>query len=167
MNAVITAKDLKKAYGDRVLFENADITISGNVKIGLVGKNGCGKTTLFKILNGVEEVTKGNINFQNEVIGYIPQEFDLPDEMVGEFLEKQLEAAWDFYKIEVIAGQLNFHNFDPYQNLHTLSEGQKMKVKLIEALLTEPTTLFIDEPTNHLDIEGILWFEETVYHEIS
>lgn len=162
MNAVITAKDLKKAYGDRVLFENADITISGNVKIGLVGKNGCGKTTLFKILNGVEEATKGNINFQNEVIGYIPQEFDLPDEMVGEFLEKQLEAAWDFYKIEVIAGQLNFHNFDPYQNLHTLSEGQKMKVKLIEALLTEPTTLFIDEPTNHLDIEGILWFEDYI-----
>ena len=159
---MITTKNLTKKYGDRTLFEKVDIRIGNGVKVGLVGRNGCGKTTLIKVLTGVEEASQGNIDLQEEVIGYIPQEFSYPDELVGEYLEKKLDASWNFYKIETFAGKLNFHNFDPYQEIKTLSEGQKMKVKLIEALLMDPTTLFIDEPTNHLDIEGIMWFEEYV-----
>lgn len=161
---MITTRNLTKAYGDRTLFQKADLRIGNGVKVGLVGRNGCGKTTLFKVLTGVEEYSNGTIDMQGEVIGYIPQEFNFPDELVGEYLEKKLEAPWDFYKVDALAGKLNFHNFDPYQSLSTLSEGQKMKVKLIEAMLMEPTTLFIDEPTNHLDIEGIMWFEEYVKH---
>ena len=159
---MITTKNLTKKYGDRILFEKADLRIGNGVKVGLVGRNGCGKTTLFKILTGYEEYSNGTIDKQGEIIGYIPQEFDLPDELVGEYLEKKLDAPWEFYRVDALANKLNFHNFDPYQTLSTLSEGQKMKIKLIEALLAEPTTLFIDEPTNHLDIEGILWFEEYI-----
>lgn len=159
---MITARNLSKTYADKEILTNVDFNIGNGRKIGLVGKNGCGKTTLFKILNGLEEPTSGNLNIQDEVFGYLPQEFTFPDELAGIYLESKLESKWDLYKIEILAKQLKFDNYDPYQTLNTMSEGQKMKVKLIELLLTDPTVLFIDEPTNHLDIDGIMWFEEYV-----
>ncbi|HSX39395.1 MAG TPA: ABC-F family ATP-binding cassette domain-containing protein [Candidatus Saccharimonadales bacterium] len=159
---MLTAKSLTKWYGDTEIFSDINLKIGNGKKVGLVGRNGCGKSTLFKILNGEEESTSGNIESQNEIFGYIPQEFNFPDELVGEYLEKSLENSWEIYKIESLAERLQFHNFDQYQKINTLSEGQKMKVKLIEELLKSPTTLFIDEPTNHLDIEGIMWLEEYI-----
>lgn len=159
---VITARDLTKTYGDRDIFVGVNFKIGNNRKIGLVGKNGCGKTTLFKILNGIEDATSGNIDLTGEVLGYLPQEFTFPNKLVGEYFEEILENPHDFYKVEILASQLGFHNFDIYQELNTQSEGQKMKTKLIEVLLKDPTTLFIDEPTNHLDIDGIMWFEEYI-----
>ena len=161
---MITGNNITKAYGDREIITNINFKIGNGRKIGLVGKNGCGKTTLFKIVNGVEELTEGNLEIHDEILGYIPQEFVFSDELVGEYLEKKLDSKWDFYKIEFLASKLKFVNFDPYQTLKTLSEGQKMKIKLIEALLKDPTALFIDEPTNHLDIEGIMWFEGYIKH---
>lgn len=159
---MITAKDLSKNYSGKDILVGVDLKIGNGRKVGLVGKNGCGKSTLFKILNGVEEPTTGNIEIQDEIFGYIPQEFNFPDELVGVYLESKLEASWDSYKIDNLIDQLHFRNYDPYQKISTLSEGQKMKVKLIEIMLSDPTTLFIDEPTNHLDIEGIEWFEKYV-----
>lgn len=158
---MIAAKSVTKSYDGKELLTKVDFKISNGRKIGLVGKNGCGKTTLFKIISGVEEANEGNVEMQNEKIFYIPQEFSFPDELVGEYLEKLLESKYEFYKIEMIASQLNW-KIDLYQDIKTLSEGQKMKLKLTEALLSDPTTLLIDEPTNHLDIEGILWFEHYV-----
>ncbi len=159
---MITVRGLTKRYGEKDILTNIDLKIGDGKKIGLVGRNGYGKSTLFKVITGVEEATSGHIEMQNELIGYIPQEFDFPNTLVGEYLEEKLENPWDFYKVEVLATELQFNNFDPNQKLNTLSEGQKMKVKLIEMLLNNPTTLFIDEPTNHLDIEGIMWFEKYV-----
>jgi ATPase subunit of ABC transporter with duplicated ATPase domains len=156
---VIATRNLYKNYGDKDILAGVDIKIGAGRKIGLVGKNGCGKSTLFKVLNGLEEPTSGNIETQDEIFGYVPQEFNFPNEMVGVYLESKLESKWDMYKIDILAKQLKFHNYDPYQLLNTLSEGQKMKVKLIEVMLQDPTVLFIDEPTNHLDIDGILWLE--------
>ena len=161
---MITANNLTKTYGDRELITNVSFKIGNGRKIGLVGKNGCGKTTLFKILNGTEELSDGNLEIRNEILGYLPQEFNFPKELAGEYLEKKLDSKWDFYKIDSLASKLKFKGFDPYQPVHTMSEGQKMKLKLIESLLEDPTTLFIDEPTNHLDIEGIMWFEEYIKH---
>lgn len=159
---MISGKNITKKFDDRVLFSKIDFKLSGNKKVGLVGRNGCGKTTLLKLIVGEEDTTEGKISKVAEYVGYIPQEFSFPNEMVGIYLEEQLENSWDGYKIEKLASQLEFTNFDPYQNLNTLSEGQKMKVKLIELLLHDPTTLLIDEPTNHLDIEGIEWFEKYI-----
>lgn len=156
---MIATRNLYKNYGDKDILAGVDIKIGAGRKIGLVGKNGCGKSTLFKVLNGLEEPTSGNIETQDEIFGYVPQEFNFPNEMVGVYLESKLESKWDMYKIDILAKQLKFHNYDPYQLLNTLSEGQKMKVKLIEVMLQDPTVLFIDEPTNHLDIDGILWLE--------
>lgn len=159
---MISGKNLTKKFDDRTLFSNVDFKLSGKKKIGLVGRNGCGKSTLFKMIMGEEDITSGSISKVGERIGYIPQEFDFPDEMVGIYLEEVLDNSWEYYKIEKLAKQLQFTHFDPYQNLNTLSEGQKMKVKLMELMLQDPTTLLIDEPTNHLDIEGIEWFEKYV-----
>jgi ATP-binding cassette subfamily F protein 3 len=159
---MISGKNLTKKFDDRTLFSNVDFKLSGKKKIGLVGRNGCGKSTLFKMIMGEEDITSGSISKVGEKIGYIPQEFDFPDEIVGIYLEEVLDNSWEYYKIDKLAKQLQFTHFDPYQNLNTLSEGQKMKVKLMELMLQDPTTLLIDEPTNHLDIEGIEWFEKYV-----
>lgn len=159
---MIVVNNLTKTYDERILFKEVSFFIPTRKKIGLVGKNGCGKTTLFNILNNLEEPSEGSINISNENIGYIQQQFTLPNELVGVYLEESLKYNADYYKIGKLVSQLQFENYDPYQELNTLSEGQKMKVKLIEVMLQEPTTLFIDEPTNHLDIEGIEWFEEYI-----
>ncbi len=156
------ARNLTKSYVGTEIFSKIEFSVGNKKKIGLVGRNGCGKSTLFKLLNGVEDITSGVLNIQNEVLGYIPQEFHFPNEMVGVYLESFLDNQWEAHRIETLASQLKFHNFDQYQMLDTLSEGQKMKVKLIEILLSNPTTLFIDEPTNHLDIEGIIWLEDYI-----
>jgi ATP-binding cassette subfamily F protein 3 len=159
---MIVVNNLTKRYDEMTLLDDVNFFIPKNKKIGLVGKNGCGKTTLFKLLNKLEEPTKGSVNISNEHIGYIPQQFSFPDEMVGVYLEDCLKFHSDFYKIDMLLSKLQFENYDPYQMIDTLSEGQKMKIKLIEIMLQEPTTLLIDEPTNHLDIEGIEWFEEYI-----
>jgi ATP-binding cassette subfamily F protein 3 len=159
---MIVVNNLSKRYDENILFKDVNFFIPTNKKIGLVGRNGCGKTTLFRILTGQEEPTEGDVSIINENIGYVTQEIDLPDEMIGIYLEDCVKHPTDLYKIEKYISKLRFENYDPYQYLNTLSEGQKMKVKLIEILLSNPTTLLIDEPTNHLDIEGIEWFEEYI-----
>ncbi|MEK7595029.1 MAG: ABC-F family ATP-binding cassette domain-containing protein [Patescibacteria group bacterium] len=162
---MITTKALTKKYLDRVILDKVDFKIGNGTKIAVVGRNGCGKTTFFKMIMGEEEITEGYIEKENEVLAYIPQEFSFSNNtLVGEYLELKLNESWEFYKIEQLVDKVKFHNFDPYQELATLSEGQKMKVKLIEVMLTDPTILLIDEPTNHLDIEGIMWFEEYIKH---
>ncbi|MBP7859866.1 ABC-F family ATP-binding cassette domain-containing protein, partial [Patescibacteria group bacterium] len=89
-------------------------------------------------------------------------EFLFEAELVGELLEKQLENDWESYKIDTLVAHTEFNNYDPYQQIASLSLGQKMKLKIIETMLQNPTVLLIDEPTNHLDIEGIMWFENYV-----
>ncbi len=159
---MIQAKNLTKTYVGTEIFSKIEFVVGERKKIGLVGKNGCGKSTLLKLINGVEEVSSGNLIIQNEKLGYIPQEFNFPDELVGVYLESFLSSKWEMHRIEALANKLKFSNFDLYQPLNTLSEGQKMKIKLIEILLSDPTSLFIDEPTNHLDIDGIMWLEDYV-----
>ena len=161
---MITGRNITKTFIGDPLLENIDFTIGNNLKIGLVGRNGCGKTTLFKMIMGIEEITSGSIMMQEEKIGYLPQVFTFPNEMVGVYLESLLVEQWEIYKIDSLLKQIKFENYDPYQNIQTLSAGQKMKLKMIEILLQEPTSILVDEPTNHLDIDGILWFEKYIKH---
>jgi len=111
---------------------------------------------------GLEELDLGSIQNNQEQIAYIPQEFNFPNLTVGAYLRKSLDHDWETYRIDELVSKLSFNNYNPRQLLSSLSDGQQMKVKLIEVLLTEPTTLLIDEPTNHLDIEGIQWFENYI-----
>ena len=159
---MITAKNLTKSFTGEPVFENIDFKIPTSKKIGLVGKNGCGKSTLFKLIAGIYQPDSGALQLQHEQLGYIPQEFSFDYEYVGEALEDYLENPYETYKIEKLVSEMEFKNYDAYQLISTLSEGQKMKLKVMQVMLSKPTTLLIDEPTNHLDIEGIMWFENYI-----
>lgn len=160
---MLKLENISKQYID-LLFENVTFVLGNHEKVGLVGLNGSGKTTLFKIIAGLERPDKGRVEVINEVIGYMPQEFSFPKEMlVGEFLEGLVDyPPSEMYKVDEILSRLNFSDIDHFQEIKTLSEGQKMKLKLTELLLSEATILLLDEPTNHLDLDGILWFEDFV-----
>ena len=157
---MVLAKSLTKKYFERTLFDKVDFVIGKNRKIALVGRNGVGKTTLFKLIMGEEERTGGTITIEGESIEYIPQELIFPDAKVFDYLEKNLKTETEKYKIDELMAKVEFVNYNPNQPIKTLSEGQKMKLKLVESMLRNPTLLMIDEPTNHLDIEGIMWFED-------
>jgi len=161
---MIIGSNVTKTFTGDPILENISFRLGNGKKVALVGKNGCGKSTLFNIIMGNLEIETGSIRIDGETIGYVPQELSFPDELVGEYLEKRLENSWDYYKVEKLVEELEFNNFDSYQEIKTLSEGQKMKLKILELLLSDPTTLLIDEPTNHLDIEGIMWFEKYIKH---
>jgi|APSaa5957512622_1039677.scaffolds.fasta_scaffold14335_2 ATP-binding cassette, subfamily F, member 3 len=159
---MIVATKLEKSFTSGSVFNDISFKLGNGKKIGLVGANGCGKTTLFKIIVGLEESDHGNMQTNQEIIGYIPQEFNFPNTTVEKYLLTFLDHDWESYRIDELVSRLGFNNYNPNQKISTLSEGQQMKLKMIEILLGEPTTLLIDEPTNHLDIEGIQWFENYI-----
>ncbi len=162
------------------LFEDVSFTVGNKEKIGLVGLNGCGKTTLFKIISGKEEPDRGSVILEDEAIALLPQEFDMSgEELVGEYLESLVpDQKTEMYLVKIILSKLGIADIDEYEPLNQLSEGQKMKLYLTKLLMGKqierksrnvvitpsnlsqhPPILLLDEPTNHLDIEGILWLE--------
>ncbi len=161
---MIIGSNVSKTFTSTSIIEGVDFKLGNKQKVALVGKNGCGKSTLLKLISGELTTDTGSVKNEGEIIGYIPQEFNFPsqEQLVGEYLETYLENPWEFYRVEKLVADLEFHNFDQYQEIGTLSEGQKMKLEVLAILLQEPTLLLIDEPTNHLDIEGILWFEKYI-----
>ena len=156
---MITGTKLEKSYTTGPVFKDISFKLGNGKKIGLVGVNGCGKTTLLKIIAGKEVPGNGSLQANQEVIGYIPQEFEFKDITIKKHLSSFLNHDWETYRIDELVSRLSFKNYNPNQKINNLSEGQKMKIKLVETLLQDPTTLLIDEPTNHLDINGIQWFE--------
>ena len=159
---MIIGTAINKQFIGSPILENISFKLGNNKKIALVGKNGCGKSTLFKIIAGILPYDSGSVVTTGEKLAYIPQEFDFPISTVQEYLNSCLENEWEFYKIDILKEQLGFNNYSDSQLISSLSEGQKMKLKLIEVMLTDPSVLLIDEPTNHLDIDGILWFENYI-----
>ena len=159
---MIIGTGIHKQFIGTPILENISFKLGNNKKIALVGKNGCGKSTLFKIIAGELSYDSGTVETTSETLAYIPQEFNFPNITVKEFLDSCLENEWETYKIDIVKEQLGFTNYSDNQLIATLSEGQKMKLKLTQVMLLDPSVLLIDEPTNHLDIDGILWFEEYI-----
>lgn len=161
---MLKLQNISKTYHE-TLFKDVTFLLGNGEKVGLVGLNGSGKTTLLCIIAGVEEPDSGGqIELIGEKIGYLPQEFSWPKgKLVGEFLESLVnDPKTEKYKIQRILVRLNMSDVDEYQEINSLSEGQKMKLYIAKLLLTGATILLLDEPTNHLDIDGILWFEEFI-----
>lgn len=159
---MIQVKNLSIEYRQK-LFDNISFILGNKDKVGLVGLNGSGKTTLLRILMGIEVPDNGSVSIINERVEYLPQEYSFPSNMmVGELLESLVEDhRTEMYKVDKILSKLNF-KVDIFQDINTLSEGQKMKLYLTKLLINNPTVLLLDEPTNHLDIEGITWFESFI-----
>ncbi|MCQ2522867.1 MAG: ABC-F family ATP-binding cassette domain-containing protein [Lachnospiraceae bacterium] len=161
---LITIKNLTKAYTDKVLFDGIDFSLEEGEKVGVVGINGTGKSTLLKIIAGIEEADSGEYTKKNNlVINYLPQvpEFD-SDMSIYDYVinaNGKSDSHWD---IEGDAkAMLNKLGFEDYSiKLSTLSGGQKKKVALAGALLSDSEILILDEPTNHLDNMMTEWLEE-------
>lgn len=152
-------QNLTKSFGAHVLFQDISFSVAEGQKIGLVAKNGTGKSTLLSILTGREGYDSGNIIFRRELkIGYLEQspKFD-PDDTVLDacFNHKGDEAK--ILRAKQILTQLNIDDLD--KKMGTLSGGQQRRVALANVLLTDPDMFILDEPTNHLDLDMIEWLE--------
>ncbi len=170
-NMSIIFKEISKIYNGKKIFENISGRISDGEKLGIIGINGIGKTTLIRILLGVEERDFGEVSYtpQNIRFGYLNQytAFD-EDVTVYEELYKSgltsMDSSFntDSYKnrLKKALLEIGFSEKDFAQPTSRLSGGEKTRLSICKILMEEPDVLVLDEPTNHLDMESIKWLEE-------
>ncbi len=190
MSALLSANEIRLTYGYQTLLDGVTLAIAAGEKAGMVGRNGCGKTSLLKILTGEQMADSGEISLRRALrVGYLPQEFELDSELTVQ--ENIASGAADI--VEAIRRYENGEGSDAELNdlLHLidhadgwnldsrikaastalgtppldamvgpLSGGEKRRVALCRALACQPDLLLLDEPTNHLDAESIRWLEE-------
>jgi ATP-binding cassette subfamily F protein uup len=187
---MLSANELTLGYGNQRLLEGVTLAVSDGEKVGLVGRNGCGKTSLLKILAGRERPDSGELSIRRGLrVGYLPQEFELDD---GTTVLQNIQAGaadlmeWRTRYEAGAGGEAELaellHRIEAADgwNLETriravasalgappldapvapLSGGEKRRVALCRALVGQPDLLLLDEPTNHLDAESIRWLEE-------
>lgn len=155
-NDVLTAKNLSKSFDGTVVFTNAELDIKKNTTTFILGENGCGKTTLLKILTGEYQADSGEYKFGNNIqFGYYDQaQTDLdPSKTV-------IDEVWDRYpgmtqtQVRSALAQFLFKGDDVFKNVGKLSGGEKARVSLLKLMLSKANMLLLDEPTNHLDIHS-------------
>ncbi len=164
MVSYLQIERLTKSFGDRMLFEDVTFGVYEGDKIGIVARNGDGKTTFLNILTGKEDYDSGNVVYRNGLrVGYLEQLPPMPEGMTA--LEYATPAprseSDDHWNGADLARQMltQFRISDPDMPLEHLSGGQAKRVALAKVLLTEPDMLILDEPTNHLDIDMVEWLE--------
>lgn len=155
-NDVLIAKDLSKSFDGTVVFTNAELDIKKNTTTFILGENGCGKTTLLKILTGEYQADSGEYKYGNNIqFGYYDQaQTDLdPSKTV-------IDEVWDRYpgmtqtQVRSALAQFLFKGDDVFKNVGKLSGGEKARVSLLKLMLSKANMLLLDEPTNHLDIHS-------------
>ena len=154
---IINIEHISKLFGDKLIFEDASFGIQEGDKIGIVGINGTGKTTLLKMVAGLEEPDEGQIIRQNNLkIAYLKQNPDFPEEAtVAEYALSDLpDVNW---KVQSNLMELGVN--EPEMLLEHLSGGQRRKVAMAKLLASDFDVLLLDEPTNHLDGAMIAWLE--------
>lgn len=153
---ILNIENISKIYGEKVIFDHASIGIQEGDKIGIIGINGTGKTTLLKMAAGLEEPDEGQIIKQNNLrIAYLPQNPQFPENATILSYIQDSEQQW---KIESNLNKLGILEYDT--PIEYLSGGQRRKVALAKVLALDFDMLLLDEPTNHLDAEMIAWLEE-------
>ncbi len=173
---ILTVENITKAYGERKLFDNAGFFLQEGEKAGIIGVNGTGKSTLLKMIAGLEEPDEGKIVMANHVVvAYLPQNpvFDAEKTVISAVVEKAMEAklqkklklseeeeATLAAEAKSMLTKLGVYDFE--QKCGELSGGQKKRLALVAVLLSPADLLVLDEPTNHLDNEMSDWLEETL-----
>ena len=155
----LDVQNLPKRFGAEVLFDNISFSIAEGQKVGLVARNGTGKSTLMSVLMDKEGHESGDIIYRRDLkVGYLEQspKFD-PEESVLEACFNHEDDPEKVLKAKQILTQLHITNMD--QPMGQLSGGQQKRVALANVLIDEPDFLMLDEPTNHLDLEMIEWLE--------
>src|SRR5437762_926751 len=148
-----------KSYGDQVLLDDAEATLSDNVKVGFIGRNGAGKSTLLRIILGEEELDSGEvIRHPNLRLGYLRQHDPfLQGETAQEFLMR--DSSQPDWKCGEVAGEFEIKGAYLDGPIAKLSGGWQTRVKLAALLLHEPNLLLLDEPTNFLDLRTQILLE--------
>ncbi|MBI3849139.1 MAG: ABC-F family ATP-binding cassette domain-containing protein [Verrucomicrobia bacterium] len=187
MASILTATDLVVRYGERAILDSATLGIEEGDRIGLVGRNGCGKTTFLRILAGLQSPDSGNVKRRRDlVVSYLPQDFMLDAaksveenirdgakpvlDLIAEFeslphdskrheeLEHRIQALEGWSLDQRIATAMSHLNCPAAdRRIDTLSGGEKRRVAMCRAIVSLPDFLILDEPTNHLDPKSIDW----------
>ena len=186
--ALITLQNAQLAFGHVPLLDHADFALEAQERIGLIGRNGTGKSSLLKILAGLEKPDDGTLQVQGGVrVAYVPQEpvldaghsiFEAASAGMAEAqalrdrylsgdetadldaIQSRLEALDGWNWEQRVEETLQRLHLDPQRRVGDLSGGQRKRVALAQALVSRPDVLLLDEPTNHLDMDSITWLEE-------
>ena len=183
--ALITLLDAQLAFGHVALLDHADFSLETQERVGLIGRNGAGKSSLLKILAGMERPDDGTVQVQgNTRIAYVAQEPVLDADatvfvavsaglarvvaLIDEYsqghgdldaMQSEIEALDGWNLEQRVSETLHRLHLDPEATVRTLSGGTKKRVALAQALVAQPDVLLLDEPTNHLDLDSIEWLE--------
>ncbi|MGZ4964488.1 MAG: ATP-binding cassette domain-containing protein, partial [Limisphaerales bacterium] len=190
MSAILTATDLEVRHNELVVLDRASLAIEENGRVGMVGRNGCGKSTFLKIIAGQINPDAGEVVRRRDlVVGYLPQEFALDPNLTVEGnvrtgAKQVLDLIHEFESLPADSkkhAELEEHilrldgwGIDRHiqtamahlscpaadRQISTLSGGEKRRVALCRAIIAQPDLLILDEPTNHLDTESIEWLGE-------
>ncbi len=165
--ALIGMRDVCIGFGEPVLLDHVNFHIERGERVCLLGRNGTGKSTLLRLLNGELAPDEGEIVYRQGVrVAFLPQE--VPQEMTGTVSEivasgldrsrtAPLDSGSGLNRVEKTISRMDLN---PGERFETLSAGLKRRVMLARGLVSEPDVLLLDEPTNHLDIDAITWMEE-------
>ncbi|WP_313077838.1 ATP-binding cassette domain-containing protein [Melaminivora sp.] len=186
--ALLTLMDAQLAFGHVALLDHAEFSLEGGERVGLIGRNGAGKSSLLRILGGLAQPDDGTLHVQQGMrIAYVAQEPALPQEatvfdaaaqglsevialrqhylsgaadMDLDALHSRIDAQDGWNWEQRVSETLQRLRLDPQAVVSTLSGGTRKRVALAQALVTRPDVLLLDEPTNHLDLDSIEWLEE-------
>ena len=165
---VIEAKNISKAYGDKLLFENLSFMLPPGGIVGVIGPNGAGKSTLFKIITGKEQPDSGTIEIGSTVhLGYVDQSRDHLDPSHNVW--EEISDGLDYMKVNgqdmstrAYVGAFNFKGADQQKNVGKLSGGERNRVHMAKMLKEGGNVLLLDEPTNDLDVETLAALEDAI-----
>lgn len=159
---ILNIEHISKIYGEKVIFDDVSLGIHSGDKIGVIGVNGTGKTTLLKIIAKINEPDKGQIICGNRIrVSYLPQnpEFPKKQSILEYVMDGKEHQDWKTEsEAKTILTKLGIYDFD--EGCDHLSGGQKKRVALARTLVDPTEVLILDEPTNHLDNDMVLWMEE-------
>ncbi len=159
---MIVVDNLSKSFGKQSLFDNISFKINHRERVGVVARNGHGKTTLLRMIAGLEEVDSGTISMpRNYRIGYVEQHLDFKTETVLQEAARGLaaDASSELWRVEKVLAGLGFDKSDRDKHPSELSGGYQVRLNLAKVLLADYQMLLLDEPNNFLDITSIRWLE--------
>lgn len=173
MPTLVTLQSAELAFGDQPLLDAADLTVLNDERIGIIGRNGTGKSSLLRVIAGVDKLDDGSLIAMDALnIAYVEQEPFLPDAptckdslVARGKLDLIVDEREKWRQLARLEEYLHRFKLDPDKPLDTASGGERKRAALALAFAQSPELMLLDEPTNHLDIEGILILEELVLSE--